>query len=242
MKYIQVIKAFRQFREARTYKCKTHYYRHYRDQTKIRGDWITYYYHGSPIAMYSPKHNELIIDNAGYVTPTTRDRLNAILREFNIPHTVGIRKNYEIIYLYDPFKYIGMIMKKSAYYLRAVFDLSTGELKNVEEFIYYIPGNKRETYYPKSISPVSKNQAGIWRELAFRIALDDREKPYVYMIFSRYENLMLYKVALPNMEARYYRMKYISMLGGWIGVEDNDIAEYFESLLDKVRERGVKIP
>jgi len=48
--------------------------------------------HGNLIAMYSPDSKKLFLNNAGYKTQTTKERLNAVLEVFNINAKIYQRK------------------------------------------------------------------------------------------------------------------------------------------------------
>jgi len=57
--------------------CRFHYDRHYRDEVVVLDDGtVRYNFHGTPIAVLNG--NVLKLDDWGYATPTTRDRLAAI--------------------------------------------------------------------------------------------------------------------------------------------------------------------
>jgi hypothetical protein len=54
------------------------------------------YLHGNLIAMYlrNQENSELFLSNSGYLTPTTKRRLNAILDAFNYPFSI-VQRQYD---------------------------------------------------------------------------------------------------------------------------------------------------
>ena len=230
-KYIDsVLEALREFREARNVLCSTHGYRHYRDETVIEGDWIVYKYHGNIIARYNAKERLLEITDAGWCTPSTRDRLNGILRVFGIHrYDVSLRR-YTLMYLWDSKYKIGLVNKDVCTYwwlraLHVLFNASTGEILNMHELEYYLPGTEREVYYTRGESLVSKSNIGLWRKLGYRVLKNEDygfDGWYLYTV-EGVDKVLYYKAVFkPTSEVKYFKLKYNSCVGGWVGVEIRD--------------------
>ena len=165
--YEDVVIAFRNFREAHNRLCSTHGYTHYRDRTVIVGDCIVYKYHNNIIAEYCPNKKLLKITNAGYVTPTTQARLNAILSVFKINRYRIAMRQKTLLYLWDDIWYIGLVDKDASYLLRLTFNVSDGELVNRDELLYYLPGNEYNVIYPRTTSIVGRHGGKLWLSVLY---------------------------------------------------------------------------
>ncbi|GEM_PF-5163049 len=64
-----------------------------RDEVVVEGSTVTYYYHGCPVAVWDRSARTVTIGHCGWHTPTTRDRINAVLARapFRIPLRVLLR-------------------------------------------------------------------------------------------------------------------------------------------------------
>ena len=79
MKWSVVVKRFWEGRPAKGGGWCHYHGDHYRDVVEVDGDIVRYLFHGHEIATYYKNTKILKLDNCGYATSTTRDRLNAIM-------------------------------------------------------------------------------------------------------------------------------------------------------------------
>lgn len=78
MKWRDVVNRFWEGKPAKGGGWCYYHNNHYRDRVVVDDDKVTYILHNSPIAIWY-RHSDLLqLDDCGYSTPTTRDRLNAI--------------------------------------------------------------------------------------------------------------------------------------------------------------------
>ncbi|RLI20472.1 hypothetical protein DRO54_06200 [Candidatus Bathyarchaeota archaeon] len=149
MRWLDVVDRFWQGRPAKGGgKCSYHSYTHYRDEVDVEDGKIVYYFHGYPIAKYYPATGVLVLDHCGYYTPTTRDRLSAIV----------------------PFGYISLIRDESMvlarwksnvlYELPVVIDVNRRRVLDHNGELYLIPklGRKKTERYDDYV--VMKNSEG----------------------------------------------------------------------------------
>lgn len=91
---------------------------HYRNVVVIEDfEKIEVRLHGNRVLTYFPNSEQVVVDNSGWITPTTRQAINNGLQQLKVNGAVSI-KNFQMVWHgpYDrpvPFKYNAIIVNKN---------------------------------------------------------------------------------------------------------------------------------
>jgi len=148
--WYKVVEAFWNFKEAKYRLCKYHGCKHYADRSVVEKVAVNdnpltgyklvskYYYHGVQIAEYDG--NILTINCEGYLTQTTRDRLNAIVPTRFTVHLAQENKTYIAMYIYDRKEKKGYVFATDCFdYTDVKINVKSNEIINkneLKEIIY----------------------------------------------------------------------------------------------------------
>ena len=102
----------------------------YRDIFEFDGNVLKYYVHRNLIFTYDFADNVISVSHCGYETNLTRDRLNFIFNEFNLPIRAHLRlttlNRYMLLHVYDlPYEFALMPNAK--------FKVTNGSVKPIED-------------------------------------------------------------------------------------------------------------
>jgi len=129
LKWSEVVERFCNGKPAKGGGWCTYHGGHYRDVSAKEDGKIVYYYHDNPIAELDG--SILIIRHCGYVTPTTRDRLSAIVYKLTGRYSVHIMLREDEMFLSEygsPYGY---------FFSEAVIHVPTGNVVDgdIQKFI-----------------------------------------------------------------------------------------------------------